>query len=62
MKTAILAQVERLVPRFGTGRRRTDHGVLLDKMMIVLHTGMPWRSLNMRGSGPDFLDPSIATL
>ena len=54
MKTAILAQVERLVPRFETGRHRTDHAVLLDKMMIVLHTGMPWRSLNMCGGGPDF--------
>ena len=54
MRNVILAQAALVAPCMRRGRPRTDHTLLLEKMMLVLHTGMPWRSLNHCGIGPDF--------
>ena len=54
LRNVILAQAALVALHMRMGRPRTDHAVLLEKMMRVLHTGMPWRSLNDCGTGPDF--------
>ena len=54
MRNVILSQAALVAPHMRRGRPRTDHTLLLEKMMLVLHTGMPWRSLNHCGIGPDF--------
>lgn len=45
VRTAILCAVTTLDPTSSTGRPRADPSTLLDRMMHLLWTGGPWRSL-----------------
>ena len=45
VESIILATVARLLPLNATGRPRTETKELLNKMVLVLESGMSWRHL-----------------
>ena len=53
VRQVILCRAHHLFPPASIGRPRIDHSLLLDHMMHVLHTGMPWRGLKHR-AGVDY--------
>ena len=42
VKSILLATANAFAPPEKMGRPRTDHGLLIDKFIRVLRTGMPW--------------------
>ena len=54
VESIILATVARLLPFNATGRPRTETKELLNKMVLVLESGMSWRHLGQCTQGVDF--------